>query len=103
MALPGRASSSLQQQSICPLFWQVFLLHPLCLLRVVVLLQNREEGSTTPNLAEIPRVEMVPVRLARVAFSLGDYKKALHHLDFYLNTLSELTSDSQPHPSCVES
>lgn len=60
------------------------------------MLQNREEGSETPNLAEVPRVEMVPVRLARVAFSLGDYKKALHHLDFYLNTLSELTSDSQP-------
>ncbi|CDI73910.1 proteasome PCI domain-containing protein, putative [Eimeria praecox] len=57
-----------------------------------------------PNLAEIPRVEMVPVRLARVAFSLGDYKKALHHLDFYLNTLSELTSDSgdmQTPVSCV--
>ncbi|CDJ64028.1 proteasome PCI domain-containing protein, putative [Eimeria necatrix] len=66
--------------------------------------QNREEGSETPNLAEVPRVEMVPVRLARVAFSLGDYKKALHHLDFYLNTLSELTSDSgdmQTPVSCV--
>lgn len=62
---------------------------------MLLLLQNREDGSDTPSLAEITRVEMAPVRLARVAFSLGDYKKALHHLDFYLNTLSELTSDSE--------
>lgn len=82
------------------LYGQEFLVHQLLLL-LFLLLQNREEGSSTPNLAEIPRVEMVPVRLARVAFSLGDYKKALHHLDFYLNTLSELTSDSQPHIACA--
>lgn len=66
--------------------------------------QNRAEGSDTPNLAEVSRIEMAPVRLARVAFAVGDYKKALHHLDFYLTTLSELTSDSgdmQTPVSCV--
>lgn len=66
--------------------------------------QHHNKDGDAVNLAEIRRVEMAPVQVARVAFSLGDYKKALHHLDFYLNTLSELASDSgdvQTPVSCV--
>ncbi|KAL8275230.1 hypothetical protein Esti_000814 [Eimeria stiedai] len=66
--------------------------------------QEKKEGKDAVNLSEVYRVELAPVRLARVAFALGDYKKALHYLDFYLNTLSELTNDSgdvQTPVSCV--
>ncbi|KAL8428123.1 hypothetical protein Efla_005826 [Eimeria flavescens] len=66
--------------------------------------QCQQEGKETVDLRQVRGLELVPVRLARVAFALGDYKKALHLLDFYLNTLSDLAGDSgdmQTPVSCV--